>query len=384
MTTQIEVHRMYKYRLYNARRNKHLVNAIDIAGIIWNHSLALCKRYYRVFGRGVDFNDLMKHIAKLRNRRFDFWQKLGSQAVQDVIQRLKRAFERFFKKQGGFPKFKKVKGYPSFTLKQAGWKLLEKNKIRLLNHNYKFVKSREIEGEIKTVTVKRDSMGRLWVCFSVVQQIIMPELSTGKRGGFDFGLKHFLTNDEGQHIESPEFFRKAMTKIQALNRVLSSKQDGSNNRKRAKYRLAKAHDHIRNQRRDWFYKLAHHLCDAYGTLYFEDLNLEGMKRLWGRKASDLAFAEFIAILNHVASKRGCRVKQIDRWEPTTQCCSGCGHRQRLGLKDRTFQCEHCGMTLDRDHNAARNILRVGASTHNLEVVRRASQTECTVPARSLV
>ena len=374
---------MYKYRLYRVKRNKHLVNAIDIAGIIWNHSLALCKRYYRLFGRGVNFNQLKQHIAKLRNGRFAFWKKLGSQAVQDVIERLEKAFERFFKKQGGFPKFKKVKGYPSFTLKQAGWKLLGGNKIRLLNHNYKFVKSREIEGEVKTVTVKRDRMGRLWVCFSVVQQVVMPELSTGQSGGFDFGLTHFLTNDGWQRIESPQFFRQAMYKIQSLNRVLSRKRDGSNNRKRAKYRIAYAHDRVKHQRRDWFYKLAHLLCDNYGVMIFEDLNLAGMQRLWGRKINDLAFAEFLSILEHIAAKRGCQVKTINRWEPTTQTCSGCGHRQQVALKDRIFHCESCGISMDRDHNAARNILRVGASTHDVEVVSRASQTGGNRPARSL-
>ncbi|MEL6269081.1 MAG: transposase, partial [Chloroflexota bacterium] len=248
-------------------------------------------------------------------------------------------------------------------LKQAGWKLLDGNKVQLLGRNYKFVKSRDIHGTIKTVTVKRDSMGRLWICFSVVMTVFVPEATTSQIGGFDFGLKTFLTNAEGRTIESPQFFKQSQRQIAALNRELSRKQDGSNNRQRAKYRLAKAHNDIKNRRRDWFFKLAHHLCDCYETMYFETLNLCGMQQLWGRKVNDLAFAEFLKVLQHVAQNRGCKVFAINQWEATTQICSGCGHKQKLTLRERIFKCG-CGLELDRDHNAARNILRVGASTHD--------------------
>ena len=211
-----------------------------------------------------------------------------------------------------------------------------------------------------------------------------PESSTGKSGGFDFGLKHFLTNDEGETIESPQFFAQSRHQIARLNKDLSHKQDGSNNRKRAKYRLAKAHNDIKNKRRDWFYKLSHALCDDYGAMYFEDLNLNGMKRLWGRKVSDLAFGEFMQVLQHVASKRGVRVRKIDRWEPTSQVCSRCGQRKTLDLTERVFECNACGLVLNRDHNAAVNILRVGASTHDLEAVRRDDEKQSASESRSLV
>ena len=400
MSQYIDVRRTFKYQLYQNKRNKHLVNAVDIAGIIWNHSLALSKRYYKLTGKTIDFNALQKHMAKLRKHiaKHQFWQKLGSQAVQDVVQRLEKAYRRFFSKQAGLPRFKKVKRYPSFTLKKtAGWKLLEQynprgttknrrhtRKVRILGRHYKFCQSRPIEGEIKTVTIKRDSLGQLWICFSVVMTVKMPEFSTGKSGGFDFGLKHFLTNDEGETIASPQFFAQARHQIARLNKDLSRKQDGSNNRKRAKYRLAKAHNDVKNKRRDWFYKLSHALCNHYGAMYFEDLNLNGMKRLWGRKVSDLAFGEFMLILQHVASKRGVRVRKIDRWEPTSQTCSRCGQKTSIDLRERVFACNSCGFVIDRDHNAAVNILRVGASTHDLEVVRREDEKQIASESRSLV
>ncbi len=372
MSTTIQVHCTYKYRLYTHERNRHLMRAIDIAGIIWNHALALRKRYYRRYRRSLSANQLMKHIAKLRRHSptYTYWMKLGSQAVQDVVQRLEKAFQRFFAGQGGFPRFKKVTRYRSFTLKQAGWKLLGENKMRILGRPYKFVKSRDIVGQIKTVTVKRDNRNRLWLCLSVVQEITGQGATTGETGGFDFGLKHFLTTDDGQVIESPQFFRRSHRNIAALNRELARKQPGSNNRQRAKYRLAKAHADIANKRRDWFFKLAHDLCDVYQVMCFEDLNLRGMQRLWGRKIGDLAFAEFLSILRHVATKRGRTIVIIDRWEPTTQTCSACGKRHQMGLRDRSLNCG-CGLVIDRDHNAARNIKRVGASTHDLGIVRLA-------------
>ena len=112
-------------------------------------------------------------------------------------------------------------------------------------------------------------------------------------------------------------------------------------------------------RLDHHFKLAHKLCGEYDVLYFEDLNLRGMKALWGRKVSDLGFTQFTKIMEWVASKRGKRIIYIDRWERTTGICSQCKHRQTVSLKERTFCCEQCGFTLDRDHNAAINIFEAG-------------------------
>ena len=275
-----------------------------------------------------------------------------------------------------------MKRYKSFTLKQAGWKLLGGNHIRLNGRNYKFTLSRPINGTIKTVTVKRDQAGRLFVCFSVIEEVNYPvEVSTGKIGGFAYGLKTFLTDDEGGEYLSPEFLKASLSDIARLNRQLARKQVGSNNRQKAKRQLALTHDRIANQRRDAHFKLAHQLCDDYDVLGFEDLNLGGMKKLWGRKVSDSGFAPFRLILEHVAAMRGKRVVKIGRWEPTSQTCSCCGHRQARALNERGFTCTECGLKIGRDHNAARNVRReaiallgVGASTPRLEGVSRSQAT----------
>ena len=387
---EMEIRRTFKYRLYTSKRDKHLHQQIDVAGIIWNHALAVQKRYYRLTGKYIGRFRLITHIGKMRStERFGYWQLVGSQAVQEVVERLDKAYKRFFaslKEKGiktGPPRFKKVKKYKSFTLKQAGWKLLGGNRIRLNGRNYKFVLSRASNGTIKTVTVKRDNAGRLFVCLSVIEEVTLPvEASTGKIGGFDFGLKTFLTNDKGGAYQSPEFLKANLSEIARLNRQLSRKQKGANNRKKTKRQLTLAHDSVANERRDAHFKLAHALCDEYDKLGFETLNLRGMKKLWGRKISDLGFSQFMLILEHIARMRNKQVVRIGQWEPTSQTCSCCGHRQSIELRERWFTCGSCGLEIGRDHNAARNIRReaiallerVGASTPSLEGVRQSLAT----------
>ena len=372
----IQINCTYKYRLHeNSKANRRLHDIINVSGIIWNHITALRKRYYRLYSKHLPSGQLQKYISKLRMKRsyFVHWQMVGSQALQDICQRHDKAYERFFNKKGGLPRFKKVKKYTSFTLKQTGWKLgADKSKrgskkhpkctghITILGHRYQFVKHRPLGGVVKTVTIKRDSVGRLWVCFSVVEKIeIGSETSTGQIGGFDFGLQMFLTSDTGDSVPSPQFFNQDLPRLRIIQRQLSKKVTGSTNQRNGKQHIARRHIRIADKRQDFHFQLAHDLFDRYDVVVFEDLNLDGMKRLWGKKVSDLGFGKFVDIVKWVAVKRGKRVILIDRWQPTTQTCSGCHHRQKMALKDRIFCCERCGLNLDRDHNAAKNILEAG-------------------------
>ena len=255
----MNVRRTFKYRLYHNRRNKRLQQRLDIAGIIWNHMVALQRRYYQLTGGYISRNDMQRHLATLRRRspRFAFWQLVGSQAVQELAERHDKAYQQFFTyKRGegrwhGRPGFKKVKKYSSFTLKQAGWKYEGGNRIEIQGTRYKFSRSRPVEGDIKTVTVKRDNLGYVWVCFSVVMEAPEnSEASTSNIGGFDFGLKTFLTDHEGKAYHSPQFLKAELNEIARLNQALSRKQTGSNNRGKAKWRLAKGHQRVANKRRD--------------------------------------------------------------------------------------------------------------------------------------
>ena len=189
-----------KFKLYQHKRNRHLKRAINAAGVIYNHCIALHRRYYGMWGKHLSCAKLQSHIAKLR-KCIPFWQSVGSQAVQDICQRIEKAYQLFFKhnKKGVRPPgFRKVKKYKSFTLKQAGYKFLSGNRIKIGSRVYRFWKSREIEGAVKTLTIKRTPLGELFMVI-VVDDGSNPEveINTGKIAGFDFGLKTFLTCSDG-------------------------------------------------------------------------------------------------------------------------------------------------------------------------------------------
>ena len=167
----------YKFKLYRQKKNKHLHQQIDIAGLIYNHAIALHRRYYKLTGKGLNLYALMKHITNLKQLpKYKHWNLVGSQAIQDIVQRIDKGYKLFFgnlkrKVRTSPPSFKKVKRYSSFTLKQAGWKLLDKNRIRIQGIVYKFSKSRDIPPDVKTVTVKRDTLGNLFLYFVVDEPI---------------------------------------------------------------------------------------------------------------------------------------------------------------------------------------------------------------------
>ncbi|ACC84815.1 RNA-guided endonuclease InsQ/TnpB family protein [Nostoc punctiforme] len=380
-----------KFKLYQHKRNRYLKRMINASGVIYNHAIALHKRYYRMWGKHLNCAKLQSHIAKLRKKN-QFWQSVGSQAVQDICQRIEKAYQLFFKhynKGVRPPAFKKVKKYKSFTLKQAGYKFLAGNRVKIGNRVYQFWKSRQIEGTIKTLTIKRTPLGELFIVV-FVDEDSKPEakFTTSKIAGFDFGLKTFLTCSDGtclekslllgepqdrvfRKIESPQFFKQSLNAIKKANRHHSRKVKGSSNRERARKNLVRKHEDISNRRRDWFWKLAHELTSKFDVLCFETLNLKGMHRLLGRKVSDLAFGEFLQILEWVAKKKNKLVVFIDQWYPSSKTCSHCGYvLEKLDLNTREWRCPSCQSVNGRDENASRNICAVGASTVGLGDVRQ--------------
>ena len=356
----------YKYQLVNHRRNKYLHQQVDIAALVWNHAVALQRKYYILTGEYIRNNQLTSHLRKLRQRRFLFWQSLPSRTISAIVKRLDRAYQQFFKRVSkGRPAFKRIKSYKSFVVQGNNWRLIDHCKsqfmqIRIFKHTYTFHYSRPLpELGTQAVTIKRTSDGKFWLSFTVKVETPQIKVTTSKIAGFDFGLRTYLTTSDGKTYLSPEFFKSDIKNIRKSSRQLSRKAKGSNNRHHARLQLAREHRIISNKRDDYQWKLAHKLCDRYDILCFEDLNLGGMKRLWGRKVSDLGFANFLRKLEWVAQKRGKRVVYIDRFEPTSKTCSSCGNVQDMPLRERTYRCEYCGLALDRDHNAARNIKQAG-------------------------
>mgnify|MGYP002777011975 CR=1 FL=1 len=373
-----------KFKLYQSKRNRFLKRSINAAGVIYNHCIALHKRYYRMWGKHLNCAKLQAHIAKLRKRKA-FWQTVGSQAVQNICQRIEKAYQLFFKhhKKGVRPpNFKKVRRYKSFTLKQAGYKFLGGNRIKIGNRVYQYWNSRPrafrhadaSEGTVKTLTIKRTPLGELFMVV-VIDGVEESEIKveTSRIAGFDFGLKTFLTCSDGCKIESPQFLKQSLNAIKKASRQHSKKRKGSSNRERARLSLVRKHEDVTNRRSDWFWKLAHKLTDRFDVLCFETLNLKGMQRLWGRKISDLAFGDFLRILEWVAKKKDKQVIFIDQWYPSSKTCNHCGHvLKELDLNTREWRCPSCQSINGRDENAAKNIQAVGASTAKLGNVRQAS------------
>jgi len=369
----------FKFKLYNHKRNRHLVQQIKIAAGIYNHCIALHKRYYRRYKKYLNLYRLKKHITKLKKRpKYTHWNNLGSQAIQDVCIRIDKAYQLFFSehKKGNKtirpPTFRKRRKYKSFTLTQAGYRILNGNYVRIGKHTYRYFKSRDIEGNVKTLTIKRDSVGDLYVIITTDVNTSSEEVTsrTGKSVGFDFGLKMFLTASDGTDIESPLFFKRSINRIKQANRMLSTKRRASNNRRKAALNLAKEHRRIANQRSDFHWKLANQLTDEYDYLIFETLNLKGMQRLWGRKINDLGFYSFLQKVQYYADKKGKVVHFIDRFFPSSKLCSDCGViYNELELRQRQWTCDSCGTTHDRDRNASVNIHRAGASALGIDGVR---------------
>lgn len=355
----------YKFKLYQHKRNKHLHCAINAASDVYNHCIALHKRYYRMFGKQLNKNKLQKHIAKQR-RKNKYWLLLGSQSVQDVTDRIERAYQLFFqhyKKGVRPPSFRKRIKYKSFTLKQSGYKFLAENKLKIGKKIYKFWKSREIQGKVKTVTIKRNSLGELFIFIVTDYVDKMSTIMSGNSAGFDLGLRTFLTCSDNTEIHSPLFFQQSLKKLKQASRHHLTKKRGSNNREKARKNLVRVYEKVVNRRTDWFWKLAHKLTDEFDCLFFETLNLKGMQRLWGRKINDLALSEFLKILEFVASKKDKVVHYIDRWTPSTKTCNNCNHIiKKLDLNIRNWICPACFSNNRRDYNASCVIHRVGAST----------------------
>lgn len=201
----------------------------------------------------------------------------------------------------------------------------------------------------------------------------MPKaFKTGKIAGCDFGLKTFLTTSDNEKIESPLYFLNNLDKLREKSRNLSKKKKGSNNRERARRSLARLQRKIENQRNDFHFKLSNKLTKQYDVLFFEDLNLDSMKKLWGRKVSDLAFDSFLRKLEWKMLESDKEVKYIDRWFPSSKLCSkeGCGIlNKNLRLEDRTWACA-CGTVHDRDLNASINILKAGTSAYEGDITSK--------------
>ncbi len=350
----------YTYKFYRTKRTAKLDATLREACFVWNHALALQKRYYALFGKYVSCARMKAHFAKRIAR-----SRLHSQTVQEILERLDVSYKRFFEHLSRRPpKFRKARDFSSIVYKQGGFKL--NGNIIVVNsikQHFQFSFSRPYEGKIRQIRIKRNRLGEYYLY--IVTDAVAGSMSYGKsrKGasvGMDFGLKTYLTLSDGTRIDNPLFLKSGLNELRRKSRALSRCEKDSGHRHRRREDLERCYERIHNRREDWQWKTCHELCRKYDTICIEDLNLHGMTRLWGRKVNDLAFGLFVRKLEHVASKHGTEIIRVDRFYPSSKTCSVCQYvNELLSLRDRSWTCPSCGASHDRDLNASVNILRQG-------------------------
>ena len=371
-----------KHKLFHDKSLNRLHDDLNICGVVKNHFIALCMRYKRRYGKELSYSKMSAHLTKLKKlEKYRHWNIPYAWSLQNVLKRLSQSFREMKTLGRGHPKFKSCKKHKGMTfdgVQAPIEKVLDAQKnernhptyqVRLNERWYRFAGHREIKGEITQVHVTRDALGDVYITLTEDYSEVIPEPKTGKAEGFDFGIKDFLTTSGGQRYTSPMFYKQNANKLAKAQKAYSRKVKGSKNQERCRKDIARIHKKTTNQRIDHHWQLAIELCRQSDILFFEDLNLSGMKALFGKQVSDLAFGEFMRKLKHQSKKRIRCVLKIGRWTPTTKCCSVCDyHHKELTLSDREWICPSCHTRLDRDHNAALNILKEGVASFGLGVV----------------
>ena len=365
----------YKYKFGDQSNCIRIGNLLDDMWQVHDYFHRWQDQRYRNGLPYADYSMMSAHLTDLKRTTHPHWNALPSQAIQEELRRIHLAYDRFFKKLGGKPKRKRRHKFKSITYPgSAGWSL-KNNRITLTFRKwnpktckwsfdkvaYTFHKHRQWHGTLSRITIKRDSCGDYWIYIITTYTDFRPLPATGQSVGADFGMKDaYLTLSTGEKKQHPQPLKSNLNKLRSLNKELSRKVKGSNGWWRCVRHIARLYRKISNQRKDFQWQLASELCKRFDTIAIETLNLAGMKRLWGRKVSDLAFYQFVEILKYKCQKHKRELRQVGRWTATTKPCSDCGfHNENLTLKDRQWTCPECGSHHDRDINAAINILRAG-------------------------
>ena len=363
----------YKYPLGKESNTIRIGNLLDDMWQVHEYFHKWQRQRYKDDLPYANYPAMSAHLTELKTTTHPHWNSLPSQAIQEELKRIHKAYARFFNKLGGRPKIKKRHKFKSITFPgEAGWSL-KNNRITLTFRKwdngkwrfdkvpYTFHKHRQWHGTLSRITIKRDPCGNYWLYIITTYTDFKPLPTTGQSVGADFGMKDaYLTLSTGEKIQHPQPLKHSLNKLRSLNKELSRKQKGSNRWWQCVRKLACLYRKISNQRKDFHWQLASELCKKFDTIVLETLNLDGMKRLWGRKVSDLAFYQFVEILKYKCAKHKRLFRQVGQWTATTKPCSNCGfHNEELTLNDRQWACPECRSHHDRDINAAINILRAG-------------------------
>lgn len=361
-----------KYRISpTPAQETALCRTLDVCRDVYNSLLNERKHDYEAHGKSPSRYEQQKHFPLWR-KQFPEIEEVYSQTLQNVCHRVDLAFRAFFRrcKSGETPGFPRSKGdgYDSFTYPQSGFSVGEQAVSLSKIGTVKAVLHRPVEGKVKTCTVRRQG-GKWFVCFAVEVEAEPLPLSD-EAVGIDVGLNQFATLSNGEMIANPRFFRKEEKALAKAQRKLSHQKRGSVERRKAKKIVRRVHERIANRRHDFVHQTARRLVNLFGLIAVEKLNVKNMQgnHCLAKSISDAAWSLFRSVLTQKAESAGRKVVNVNpAW--TSQDCSGCGLRpekeHRKKLCDRWHFCPNCGLSLDRDQNAALNILKIGMGQHTV-------------------
>jgi putative transposase len=365
---QQSIRKTYKYKLKpTPEKEQAMTLVVRRCRELYNAALQERKEAWQKCGVSITIANQSAQLPEIKEVRPEY-RDIHSQVLQDVLTRLDSAFQRFFArvKAGqtpGYPRFHGRDRYNSFTYKQFGNGATLDNGFLVLSKMGRIAVrwSRPMKGTPKTVTISKEADG-WYVCFSCADVPVQPLPATAQETGIDLGIEAFATLSDGARIFSPGWYRRTERALKTAQRRVSRRKQGSNRRRKAVTLLAKAHQKVRRQRQDFHHKTALALVREHDVVYHEDLQTANMVKNHhlAKSISDAGWAAFLTILTYKAACAGRRVVAVNP-AFTSQRCSGCGVLVQKGLSVRWHRCPDCGTSLHRDHNAAKNIERLGQS-----------------------
>lgn len=370
--------RAYKYRIYPTDEQKHQL-AVDFGSArwVWNHALDMRQKAYQRRGESLNSIGISRHITQLKKTAQYGWLKdCASTVLAQKLRDLDTAYTNFFQGCAKFPRFKRKDHAQSVRYQMdqrqidrtyTPGKLLKVTGLGELDAIW----SRTPKGKPKMVTISMDVTGKYFISFSV-EELILPLPKTKKAAGIDIGIKDVIVTSDGWHSGAPKYTRQYASQLRMAQKHLARKKKGSNRWHRQRVKVARIHAKITDSRKDFLHKLTTGLVREYDFIGIEDLNVSGMmkNRCLSKSVADVGMFELKRQLEYKCDWYGKKLVQISRWAPTTKTCSGCGQLHDMPLSERVMSCD-CGLTIDRDHNAAINVLN---SARSVEYTRGAASS----------
>ena len=357
------IQKTYKFRLYpNKEQEKLLANYFGSIRFVYNHFLAKRKEQYEQTKKSSNYYEQAKELTAMKKTEMYSWLKeINSQSLQYALRNLDTAYQNFFKGRAKFPCFHSKKHGGSFAIPQHF--KVEDNRIFIpkFKGGIRFVKSQNVQGELRNMTVSVTPSGKYYVC--IMAQVEVDDLEkTNLSVGIDLGLKDFVITSDGDRYSSNKFIKKYSRKLTTMQKHLSRKKKGSCSWNSQRIKVAMLQEKIMSCRKDKLHKISIDLIRRYDVVCCEDLNVKGMVKNHhlAKSISDASWGAFVTMLEYKAKWYGKTLVKIDRFYPSSKTCHHCGHINKdLKLKDREWTCPQCGELIDRDLNAAKNILDEG-------------------------